>query len=386
MDPESDHLAVWKSVLRNQVLLEAVRHCDATDVREITALRKQWSQQEIAVAIELTSARMNAQGKLDHPELLVSDLEGVQQCSSSAMAKWKSRRFADKDHVVDLCCGIGGDLRYLPKHAVGVDVSQLRCWMSRQNTNNEVVCEDARQCKGLKTAHILIDPARRDRHGRRLGLSDMKPSIQDVETICKESLGGCVKLSPAIDLEDVSNVGDSREVEYIEENGRVRQGLVWFDTLARDFQVTATSVSLNETVSGSVELPKLSKEIGGWIYEPNPALERAKLHGTVGNQLGLWELAHGLGLLSGDSCIDSPWLTAFEILGSTPLRLEKIAKALQDHRAGEVEVKTRGGVVNTDDWQRKLQTPANETNERLTVFALRLGTKRTAFVTRRVKR
>ena len=73
--------------------------------------------------------------------------------------------------------------------------------------------------------------------------------------------------------------------------------------------------------------------------------------------------------------IDSTWFNAFEVLAYTTLRLEKVARALKQYGGIQVEVKTRGGVVNPDVWQKKLQRPASDTNERLTVFAICLGKK-----------
>jgi len=121
------------------------------------------------------------------------------------------------------------------------------------------------------------------------------------------------------------------------------------------------------------------------IFEPNPALERAKLHTTLGLEFCLWEPAFGLGLICGKEQIKSKWFTAFEVLETTQLRREKIVVALQKNNAGEVEVKTRGGVVNPDRWQKQLQKPACNSNERLTVFALRLEHRRVAIIARRIR-
>ena len=82
--------------------------------------------------------------------------------------------------------------------------------------------------------------------------------------------------------------------------------------------------------------------------------------------------------------IDLTWFNANEVLACTTLRLEKVARALKEHGSGEVEVKTRGGVVDPDVWQKKLQRPASDTNERLTVFAICIGKKRVALIARRV--
>lgn len=380
-----EQIKVWKKVTADPDLLHAVENMHEELVSEISTLRKTWSAEEVRIAIELIRARKSAKGRLEHASSIVSDVHGVQQSSSSAVAKWKAKRFAQCEHVVDLCCGVGGDLVHLPVHAIGVDIDPLRCWMAKQNSGKEVRCEDARFFSGLETAVILLDPSRRDSNGKRLSLDEMKPSISEVQTICEQAVGGCVKLSPAIDHEDVEHIGSIRGVEYIEDRGRVTQGIVWFDSLATSgAEVTATSLTSGETISGLVETPRVSELIGPWLFEPNPALERAKLHGMIGHELELWEPAFGLGLLCGNKKIKSSWFTLFEVLETTPLRLEKVAAALLHHHAGEVEVKTRGGVVDPNEWQNKLQKPASDSNERLTVFALRLGKKRIAIITRRI--
>ncbi len=380
-----EQIKVWEKVTALPELLEAVVHMNEAEVSEISKLRKTWSAEEVRVAIEIVRARKSATGRLENASSIVSDVQGVQQCSSSAVARWKAKRFAYCSHVVDLCCGVGGDLLYLPKTAIGVEIDPLRCWMAKQNTGKKVICEDVRTYSALQTASILLDPSRRNANGKRLDLEQMLPNISEVTTICSNSFGGCVKLSPAINLEDVSGIGEKREVEYIEDRGRVTQGIVWFNSLSTEnVEVTASSITSGETISGVIETPRVSGTIGAWLFEPNPALERAKLHGTIAHELELWEPEFGLGLLCGNKNIHSTWFTSFEVLETTSLRVEKVAVALCKHHAGEVEVKTRGGVVDPNVWQNKLQKPADDSNERLTVFALRLGKKRIALITRRV--
>ncbi len=380
-----DQIKLWDRVVHLPDLLTAIANIDVTKVQTVSNLRKKWSAEEVSIAIELTRARTSAKGRLDNADTIVSDLAGVQQTSSSAIAKWKAKRFAQHKQIVDVCCGVGGDLMYLPANSIGVDIDPLRCWMAKQNTGKEIVSADVRSYIGVENAMVLLDPSRRDSQGRRLSLETMQPTITEVQTICKKVRGGCVKLSPAIELEDINCIGEQREVEYIEDRGRVRQGIVWFNELTTvGCTVRATSLTASETISGEIETPRISSEIGQWIYEPNPALERAKLHGTLAREFGLWEPAHGLGLLFGNELIDSTWFNAFEVLACTALRLEKVAPVLKQHGGGEVEVKTRDGVVDPDEWQKKLQRPASDSNERLTVFAIRLGKKRVALIARRV--
>jgi len=97
-------------------------------------------------------------------------------------------------------------------------------------------------------------------------------------------------------------------------------------------------------------------------------------------ELGLREAHPGLGLLTGNVQIDSPWMRAFEVLDDLPWRPQKVAGALRAMRAGIVEVKTRGGVVDPDQVQRMLR---GEGDQRLTVFVLRFGHAIRAVITRR---
>lgn len=384
MSSTKPQISIWEKVVHSPALLEAVKHVDATKANEVSRLRKRWTFEEVHVALAIHLARSSAVGRLDNAQTIVADFASVQQATSTAVAKWKAKRFAQHTDIVDLCCGIGIDLDALPLGAVGVDLDPLRCWMASQNTDKSVCHEDARKYKLSPDSVIHIDPSRRDDKGQRLGLDEMLPNKTEVQDICANSIGGCVKLSPAVNLDDVGSIGQQREIEYIEHQGRVVQGLVWFDSLATaETEVSATSLTTGESISGTCIAPPQSNQIGTWIHVPNPALERAKLHGMLAHALHLWEPAFGLGLLCADCQVESKWFTTFEVLETTTLRREKIAAALQNHKGGEVEVKTRNGVVDPDKWQKELQKPASETNRRLTVFALRLGERRVALITRR---
>ena len=93
------------------------------------------------------------------------------------------------------------------------------------------------------------------------------------------------------------------------------------------------------------------------------------------------KLAPHLGLLCSEHNPDSTWFQSFEILETTPLRPEKVAKALAKLECTQVEVKTRSKTVDPNEWQKKLTTDSH--GPLLTVFALRLGKKRVAVITRR---
>ena len=345
-------------------------------------LRKQWNVDEITVAAELVAAREKAKGKLDNAITLASDFAGVQQATSSAIARHKAKRFMGHSNIVDLCCGIGSDLCALPDNAIGVDLDSLRCWMAGKNTNKTVHCCDATTFELNDDCVIHIDPSRRNSARRIFELEEMIPKFSEVVTITKKTSGGCIKLSPAINPEDIEALSHPYEIEYIEEKNSLVQGAVWYGSLTqRVGETTATSIKLSESFSGTMEPPAFSTEINNWILEPNVALERASLHGTLGNTFGATELSPGIGLLTSSKNPMNPWFTAFEVLATTTLRLEKVAAILREFGCTQVEIKTRGKTIDPNQWQKKLNKKAS--GPLLTIFALRLGKKRVAIVTRR---
>ena len=372
----------WKKVILDETLLQAVAQSSLDNVAMMTKLRKQWTVDEITVAGELVEARKKATHKLDNASVLISDSVGVQQATSSSIATHKAKRFSEQGKIFDLCCGIGADLHSLPKHTIGVDNDPLRCWMAQENTDKIVHVDDATTRNLPSDCVIHIDPARRNSAGRIFELESMVPTFTEVATIANTVSGGCIKLSPAINPEDMDALTMPIEIEYIEEKNRLVQGAVWFGSLATHTgKVTATSIKHGVSYSEKAEQPTFATEMNNWILEPNVALERAGLHGTLGNTFDATEPALGIGLLTAKDNPVSPWFTAFEILETTSLRIEKVAEIVRALGCTQVEVKTRGKTIDPNTWQKKLNKKAS--GPLLTIFALRLGKKRIVLITRR---
>ena len=374
---------LWHKTALNIELLDTIAESDLTAVSTMQTLRKKWDVDEITIAASIVDARRRAQQKLVNADALIADSIGVQQATSTAIAIHKAKRFLCDGPVFDLCCGIGSDLRELPKHTIGIDNDALRCSMAEHNTGKNVRCCDVLSFDISKESFVHIDPARRSCTQRLHGLDAMQPSIEELLQIVKKCAGGCIKVSPATNLEDLENFPVPFELEYIEEGGRVVQCVIWFGELASNAeQLTATSMSINKTISAYPDYPSFIKVVEGYLFVPNPALERSGLHYNIANEIGAKELAPHLGIFCSTESIDSDWFQQFEILETTSLRLEKVKKVLQNNSCTQVEVKTRGKTVDPNEWQNELSS--DSTGTLLTVFALRLGKKRIAILTRRL--
>jgi len=384
----TDDLAAWQRLADGSAdavaLLAAVAEADATRPGDLERLRSRWDRDLVAAAIELTRARAKARRKFPDKPDIVADVEGVEQATDAVVATHKARRFAEAApaRVLDLCCGIGGDAMALARVAnvTAIDVSPVRSWMAGRNAGCATRTEDVERVDATGSIFHL-DPARRSGERRRLmRYADYVPGPAYVERLLATCPDGAIKLGPGVDL-DALPAGPDREIEIIAEHGGLVQAVLWCGRLARRGG-ERTATRLPESLSfTSVPVPMendAADDFGRHLILVDPAVERAGLTGAVCRGLPVREAHAGLGLLTADEAVESPWLTSCEILARLPWRPRRIARWLADHDGGMVTVRTRDKAVDCDAVQRELRGAGGRA---YTVFGLRLGARVVAVIT-----
>jgi len=134
------------------------------------------------------------------------------------------------------------------------------------------------------------------------------------------------------------------------------------------------------SITGEPTEPEVG-EISAFLIEADDAIERASLLGPLAQRIGACAIFPGLGLLTADHAPADEWATSFTILESMPWNERRIRAWLREHDGGIVEVKTRGGAVEPDALQLRLRGDGGTT---YTLFVLRIGRAKEAFITRRV--
>ncbi len=367
-----------------EALLGAVGQEAAIDPATIQRLRKDWPAPAVSAAIELVSARRKASTKFTYSDRLFADLVGVEQATSQAVADHKAARFkqAGITSIDDLCCGIGGDAMSLAQVAdvTLIDADPLRTWMAKQNvqaaTGKQVHAQIADVTQlDLRDRSVHLDPARRTDARRIHQYEDYQPGpdfIEDLLTRCPDS---AVKLGPGVDLDALP----PGEIEMIEENNTLVQAVLWSGKLVQH-QRSATVLPAGETISGSPEFVPVA-EVRDYLYAVRPCVERAGLVGNLCTQTGAQSTHPQLGLLTADQPVTSPFLTAFRHLHTLPWRQKKVKDWLNQHDAGLVEIKTRGGAVNPDPLQRQLRGTGTTA---YTLFILRYDDRVITHITQRL--
>jgi len=289
MTEAGEELVCWQALANpeNAALIDTAAAC-TRDVASIERLRRQWPADLVRVALELSAARRKARRKFPDRDDLLTDVSGIEQATSATVADHKAARFeeAEVDSVIDLCCGIGGDLMSLARvcEAEGVERSAVRCWMAERNAGCKVRCADVEGID-LRSEVFHFDPSRRQEasgsSGRRTyRLDDYIPGKVFLEKLLAHCPDGAVKLGPGVEIETLPGVGDG-ELEVINEAGALVQAVLWRGRLAfRPGMRTATRLPEGIQVSGVVTADSASGVQGAmnsgslenYLFEADPAI------------------------------------------------------------------------------------------------------------------
>ena len=385
-----ESLNAWQFIVSPQGtnLLDAASQCAVGDAAAMAKLRRTWSLEQVAAAMELTQARRRAVGKIHHAQSIVADRIGLEQATGSVIAEYKANRVASAgvDRLSDLCCGIGGDAIALAAHMelVGFDLDPLKAWMTGINARCPTQCADVMEAD-IPPGPIHIDPTRRDvgRGERRHDPESWTPRGSDIRVLLESHPDAIVKMGPGIDQENLPFRSQSSEVEFISLEGALSQAILWTGCFAQTSRrATRCSSTGHLTICGDEpDAPPLefTSWTDTWLHVPDPALERAELLGPICHEWNLFEPAAGLGLLVGSQPAMTPWLVPYQVVDHMPWRLDKIKAWLRTHDAGTVEIRTRGrAITEVDKVRSQLQ---GDGSKAWTVFGLRLGESRVAVMT-----
>jgi hypothetical protein len=382
-----NELATWARLLRPELasLREAADQCDPQNVADVARLRRKWDGESVHAALALTKARRKAADKFPgRAESFVADPEGLEQASSLAAARHKARRFSavTTGAVVDLACGIGGDaLGFVEAGpgALAVDASPLRAWMAGRNAGCSAVAGRVEDLF-LRGRFCHLDPSRRRDGRRRRELAEALPGPAVVERVINTTAGLGVKLSPAVDADELPWRG---ELEFISEEGRLVQAVLWTGALAGGSSRTASRIDAGGdsiSLTGEPGAPPI-ESLGQYVFAVDPAVERAGLMAALCEQTGTAAVHPKLGLVTADRPVASNWLRGFELVSRMTWQRKRVKHFLAVHDAGPVEVKTRGRAVDPDVEQQQLKGNGSTP---FTVFVLRWDRQMIALITRRL--
>ena len=371
-------------------------------------LRTRYPPELVAAALTQARLRVRAGAKFGPDAArMYFTAEGLEQATRSSVAAHRARRFPAAP-VLDLCCGIGGDLIALARHgcaAAGIDGDPLTIAVARANiaalglSGHATVREgDALRADPAGHVAVFADPGRRTARGRVFDPKAYRPPLDDLLALVSGASGGCVKVAPGIPHEAVPA---GAEAEWISVGGEVKEAAIWLGSLAghaarratvlpadRDWPAGAPAnhEPANHEPASLVPEPGLGDPpVGPWrryLYEPDGAVIRAHLVAEVAAAVDGTLADPRIAYITSDTLRPTPFATAYEIHEVMPFSLKRLRRALRARRAGTLTIKKRGSAVDIERLRRDLR-PAGAAH--ITVVLTRISTSPVALLCQPIK-
>lgn len=304
-----------------------------------------------------------------------------EQSSSEATACYKARLFAalGGGSFADLTGGMGVDSYFMSRcatHADYCEVDESLCDIARHNfdvlgaDNTVCHCGDSMEMIASLGRYdlILIDPARRDQHGRKVAaFEDCTPNLLEnlgmLRQRCHHLL---VKASPMVDLhtavkqlEAVSDVyvvevdGECKEALFVVEGAEGQPSEPHIHCI--DLGSHGTSQAEHDRVftwSEEAEaVPTFASEVEDYLYEPSPSLMKGGCYNSLCRWFGIKKLARNTHLYTDSRRHEDFPGRVFQVLQPLPLNAKEAKRAIPE---GKAHVVVRNYPVSANELQKKL--------------------------------
>jgi hypothetical protein len=192
-----------------------------------------------------------------------------------------------------------------------------------------------------------------------------QPPLTQVRAWLAQAPAGGVKISPGVNLDELSGYALDAEVEFISERGELKECALWFGPLRTAARRATLLPGPHTLVAG----PAASGELGppqAYLYEPDPAVLRAGLVTTLAAQLDARQLDPDIAYLTAPHLRPTPFAHAYAIEDALPFQLKRLRQRLRALRVGRVTVKKRGSPLEPEALIKQLRLEGPE--ERVVVL------------------
>jgi predicted O-methyltransferase YrrM len=330
-------------------------------------LREYADADRVAAALSIAELRDRGRAKLgDLAAFLFFTRDGLEQATRLPVARHRAARFvaAQVSTVLDLGCGIGGDLIALASAGLtsaGVDLDELRVEMARANLaaldlGGAVQVADATKVDHSPFDAVFADPGRRSARGRTFDVEGWTPPWSFVSGLLERD--ACIKVAPGIPH---SLIPEGVEGEWVSVAGEVKEAALWSGRLA--------STRRRATVIGAAGLATLTDEddpgagvrdVGAFLYEPDGAVIRAGLVTAVAAGVDGGLLDDQIAYVTSDSSFHTPFARSYRVLEELPYREKQLRAALRERNVGRLTIKKRGVSIDPDALRKRLSLSGSE--------------------------
>lgn len=332
-----------------------------------TRLRRTADPAHVAAALTQATLRVRAREKFgEDADRMYFTPDGLEQATRQRVAAHRAARWvaSSATTMVDLGCGIGGDLVAASRAgltAAGVDLDPVRVAVAQANLDalglaGAVMVADATTLDTTPFDVAFADPARRSARGRVFDVDGWTPPWPFVERLLTRD--ACVKVAPGIP-HDLVPAGV--EAEWVSDHGDVKEAALWSGRLA--------TTARRATVIGDGGLATLTDEddpgaevgpVGAFLYEPDGAVIRAGLVTAVAAGVGGRLVDEHIAYVASDASFRTPFAKGYQVLEELPYREKALRAALRERRIGRLTIKKRGVDVVPEHLRKRLDLSGDQ--------------------------
>lgn len=350
-----------------------------------TRLRRDHPHDLVAAAVTQHHLRQRAASKFGPSAAsMFFTPDALEQATRASVARARAERLAGTGAtaVVDLGCGIGGDLVAFARAGLrvrGVERDPVRASVARANLralglDGEIVQADLDDVQPRSDEVPFLDPARRDGHGRVFDPAAMTPPWDVVAGYL--SRPAVVKTLPGLPH---ALLPEGVEAEWVSDGGDLVEACLWGPGLATAPR-RATALPSGAEIVGFGD-PGEVGEVGGWLHEPDDAVIRAGLVGELAARMGGRLVDAHLAYVTTDDARSDPMARSFRVIEELPYREKALRAALVGHDVGTLTVKKRGVDVVPEQLVKRLKLKGSRS---ATVILARIDGGARAFLVDRV--
>jgi SAM-dependent methyltransferase len=330
-----------------------------TDLALGTRLRRDHPADLVAAAVTQNHLRRQARSKFgEDAGRMFFTHDALEQATRSTVARARAHRLkaAGVTIVVDLGCGIGGDLVAFARAGLrvrAVERDPVRAAIARANLSalgfvGEVIEAELADVQLSSDEVPFLDPARRDGHGRVFDPASMTPSWDVVSRYLRRP--AVVKTLPGFPH---SLLPDGVEAQWVSDGGDLVEACLWGPGLATAPR-RATALPSGSEIVGFGDRGEVG-EVGGWLHEPDDAVIRAGLVGELASRMGGHLVDRHLAYVTTDEKSTDPLARSFRVVEELPYREKPMRAALVARDVGALTIKKRGVDIVPEQLVKRLQ-------------------------------
>ncbi len=331
-------------------------------IRAGELLRRSAEPAHAAAAMAQAALRRAAAAKFgDDAARMYFTQDGLEQATRREVSAHRAARIAlaHPSSVVDLGCGIGGDLVALARTGIttaGVDLDPVRVAVAEANLAalglaGAVALRDATELDLTPFGVAFADPARRSGRGRVFDVDAYTPPWSFVERLLTRP--ACVKTAPGIPHE---RVPAPVEAEWVSFEGDVKEAVLWSPQLAttrhRATLVAARGLATLTSEDDPGDAP--IGPVGRFLYEPDGAVIRAGLVTAVAALVSGRLVDEHIAYVTADTPAPTPYARGYEVLEELPYQEKQLRSALRQRGVGRLTIKKRGVAVVPEQLRKRL--------------------------------